>query len=308
MRRSVDGGATWTPTRFLVNDPLTTTDGLNLGASVFDERTGKVFVHYGVCGHSCAVGATFVLSSTDRGLTWATQNITTAVAGAGWKMINAGPGTGVQLPSTGRLAVAVWGELQSNPSHFRAGALLSDDGGNTWRMSKPVPADSSHEPNECQLAIQSNGSLLMNVRDALDESGCRCRVMTRSDDGGGTWTELWRKPDLTGPICQGSMIRAGDALVYSAPQSLEGRSDGYIKASLDDGETWWIKSARLDDPKKPGFGYSGLVDVGGGAASEDGTATTTTRTLGVVYEPAAGHDGVTFKLVQIDFADLVQRD
>ena len=56
------------------------------------------------------------------------------VVAAGWGMINAGPGTGVQLPS-GRLAVSVWGRRLSAPSKSTGGvaALLSDDAGATWR-------------------------------------------------------------------------------------------------------------------------------------------------------------------------------
>jgi hypothetical protein len=64
MRRSEDGGRTWEPTQFLVTDPPSAKDGLNLGASVWDYETETVFVHYGVCGHACAPnGSTYVLAS-----------------------------------------------------------------------------------------------------------------------------------------------------------------------------------------------------------------------------------------------------
>ena len=210
MRRSTDGGSTWEPTRFLVEDPPSVADGLNLGASVFDEGSGAVFVHYGVCGHTCMPnGSTFVLSSTDMGTTWAKREITDMVTAAGWGMINAGPGTGVQLRGSGRggggrLAVAVWGRRLSTPGEPEGGvaALLSDDAGTTWRLSAPVLATAAHAPNECQLATLTNGSLLMNVRDARI-NGCRCRLMSRSDDGGETWGALREESGLTGPVCQG---------------------------------------------------------------------------------------------------------
>ena len=331
-RRSLDGGATWEPTRFLVTDAAGATDGLNLGASVYDAATGTVFVHYGVCGHNCRpAGTTFVLSSADQGASWHSSNITAAVTAAGWGMINAGPGTGVQLPPGsgsssgssssagpgGRLAVAFWGRRLSAPDEPEGGvgALLSDDGGASWQLSAgPVLASAAHAPNECQLARLGNGSLLMNVRDAR-VNGCKCRLFTRSDDAGQTWSRFQEQPALTGPICQGSMISVDDGgnssssssssssgsstpLFYSAPQSLEGREDGYIKASVDNGASWWLRGARLDSAADPGFGYSGLVDLGSAGAPH-------VRQLGVVYEPGNGQAGVNFKIVSVDTSDIL---
>ena len=100
-------------------------------------------------------------------------------------------------------------------------------------------------------------------------------------------------------------------LFYSAPQSLEGRSDGYIKASLDDGATWWLRGDRLDSATDPGFGYSGLVDLGAAAAvvveadlEADQTHAAHQRQLGVIYEPWQ-EGGVVFTMVTVDYSDLV---
>ena len=310
MRRSTDSGATWEPTRFLVEDPATLKDGLNLGASVYDATTKQVFVHYGVCGHTCRpAGTTFVLASSDLGETWTRSNLTAMVVAAGWGMINAGPGTGVQLAS-GRLAVAVWGRRLSAPGEAEGGvaALLSDDHGASWRLGAPVLADARHAPNECQLAALTDGSLLMNVRDARN-NGCHCRLTTTSANGGDAWSTFEEVPTLTGPICQASMISVRDGgnatgggvgggkavLFFSGPQYLEGRQDGYIKASVDEGETFWLRGSRLDDAAQPGFAYSGLVDLGSSSSSS-------TRVLGVVYE-AVGR--VVFKIVTVDYSDLL---
>jgi len=131
MRRSVDGGGTWEPTRFLVSEPSSVKDGLNLGASTFDPDTGTVFLHYGTCGHACRPnGSSWVLSSTDHGVTFGSPaSLTDAVVAAGWSMINPGPGTGVHLPATvtqpARLAVAVWGRrLGSSAVEGGVAALL----------------------------------------------------------------------------------------------------------------------------------------------------------------------------------------
>lgn len=318
MRRSTDGGATWEPTRFLATDKKGTKDGLNLGASVYDPETGTVFVHYGVCGHACRpAGTTYVLSSSDDGLTWSSANITDMVIAAGWSMINAGPGTGVYT-STGRLVVGVWGRrLNSSENAGGVASLYSDDHGSTWNLGDPILADDSARigPNECQLASLANGTLLLNVRNAFAASGddaCRCRLMTASHDGGKTWSPFWRVPSLTGPVCQGSMISVPmgsssdprTVLFFSHPASLESREDGYVRASVDDGRTWWLRGGRIDDASSPGFAYSGLVDLGeaeGEANREQGSLA---RLLGVVYEPDKG-SGVVFTMRTVDVSDLI---
>jgi hypothetical protein len=55
-------------------------------------------------------------------------------------------------------------------------------------MSAPVLPAAGYGPNECQLAALSNGSLLMNVRDAYSSSeGYHGRLFTVSHDRGSTW-------------------------------------------------------------------------------------------------------------------------
>ena len=85
-------------------------------------------------------------------------------------------------------------------------------------------------------------------------------------------------------------------LLYSSPLNLEERQDGYLRASVDSGATWWVHGPRLDAAAAPGFGYSGLVELGGGdAASWEWD-------VGVVYEPAGG--GVAFQVVAVDLSSL----
>jgi hypothetical protein len=327
MRRSVDNGSTWEPTRFLVDDPSTVKDGLNLGASVFDAVTGTIFLHYGVCFHDCKPsGSTFVLTSKDFGVTWLPPiDISKVVVAAGWSAINAGPGTGIQLAGehAGRLVVAIWGKrLGHSQVEGGVASLISDDHGITWTMGAPLLPAAGYGPNECQAAQLSNGSLLMNVRDAYAGSGYHGRLFTLSNDGGTTWSSLTRVPTLTGTVCQGSMISASSSgtssdtstststtsasttLYYSSPLDLESRQDGYIRASTDSGATWWVLAPRLDSAGEAGFGYSSLVDMGGvaqtvatGPTDEKLQGSEHHHALGVVYEPEQG--GVIFKLVEV---------
>lgn len=144
MRRSSDGGknGTWEPTLFLYNDTDPAKDGLNLGAAVYDNATRTVFVLFNECADKfgkapCGPTAELLLkSSADFGSTWSpVTSLTSVMVAAGYAMLNPGPGTGIQLAITGRLVVPAWGP-QLGERDYTAVALLSDDHGRTWRVSK----------------------------------------------------------------------------------------------------------------------------------------------------------------------------
>jgi len=175
---------------------------------------------------------------------------------------------------------------------------------------------------------QTNGSLLLNIRDAYQSSGSYARILTRSDDGGDTWSAPWRNPTLTMTTCQGSTI-SYDAVdpntnetrkrfLFSSPLDILQRTTGFIRASADDGETFWIQNPRIDDPSSnySGFGYSGLVDLGPADANVDpngrvgigidsdsnvakssaaAPGTAGSRQIGIIYEPEA-LNAIVFKV------------
>lgn len=183
MRRSFDNGQTWTALQYLVSDYAgnPSIDGLNLGAVTLDEQTGVVFVHYVNGSHSLNPAPSYVLSSKDGGSSWsAPVDITAPLVAKGVNMFAGGPGSGIQLAS-GRLVVPGWYNWccgqKTNNTDTGSVVLISDDHGNSWSVGGKIPwGTGSLEPNECQVAQMSNGSLLLNARDSAGGSSqCHCR-------------------------------------------------------------------------------------------------------------------------------------
>ena len=112
---------------------------------------------------------------------------------------------------------------------------MSDDHGATWRLGGSTPTD---QLNECAVAELPDGELLLNMRN-YDRSK-RARALSRSVDGGATWSAVERHPDLPEPICQASMIALdqGRRLVFSNPASATGRVAMTVRTSDDGGRTW----------------------------------------------------------------------
>ena len=60
--------------------------------------------------------------------------------------------------------------------------------------------------DESSLIQLANGSLLLSIRPAIG-SKCHCRAVSRSDDGGLSWSNMAWVPELISSRCQGSMMR-----------------------------------------------------------------------------------------------------
>lgn len=266
LRRSTDGGATWGPVQWVVSDASTNPDydGLNLGAAVYDPASGAVVVLYTECAHACPIAQLLSVRSTDAGVTWsAGTNLTDAMVAGGMSVFAPGPGTGV-VTSSGRLVVPGWYKDLGSTSLAGSAAVLSDDGGRSWKVGGKVKGGPPGLPNECQAAVLGNGSLLLNMRNE-DPSACHCRLLARSDDGGGTWVGLRQAHELTDPACQGSTISVPAAsplggggpsvLYFSNADNADLRINGTLHRSVDGGATWGVVEGL--DPA--GFSYSGLA-------------------------------------------------
>ena len=133
-------------------------------------------------------------------------------------------------------------------------AILSDDGGTTWRPSAGiVPAC-----NEGQVAPAQNGSLLMNCRT----DGYH-RLLSWSDDRGDSWSppiSWYFGPPGSGSPCEGSVVRASAELLafsnnYGAGQGVENGCDRCnltVWSSADSGATWAGIAQVDDDPTVAG--------------------------------------------------------
>jgi sialidase-1 len=109
---------------------------------------------------------------------------------------------------------------------MRSAALLSDDGGVSWRMGKAVPSTNSNS-NEASIAELDDGTLVLSFRIQSArgrEHGCRHFALSR--DGGESWgppseAEGCAVPD---PVCQGAILAVpGLGVVTSGPGSSHAR-------------------------------------------------------------------------------------
>ncbi len=269
---STDGGNTWGPIRTaMAYKGLPGGQGIGDPAILVDPANGRLWVialRAPESGHPifkskagtvdpALCGQLFVAYSDDEGQTWSKpRNITEAVKRPGdpdtadWGCIFQGPGAGIALrDGTLVFPAQIWGNDGKAPHH---GALIySKDHGKTWTSSKASPFGGS----ESTVVQLPDGSLLLNTREG---GGPRTRVTARTTDLGQTWqkveTSLLRQP---GNLCQAAMLRVGDALVFSNPDS--GKRDTMtLRKSTDGGKTW--SKGLVYDPR-PCAGYSSLCPM-----------------------------------------------
>ncbi len=294
LKRSTDGGATWGPIQVLVDD------GPNKWSNtvaVVDHLRGRVVVNtYRYdgdavgddfeCGRA-SVGA-YTIYSDDDGATWSEPvDITAQVNPGNWRMFSAGPGHGIQLTQgehAGRLVIP------GRHSYVRPGqectdltgagghALLSDDGGQTWRVGAvDEQGIEDVRPSEISVVELADGRLYFNARDQGNTPGQR--VDTTSSDGGETLDEPYDAVNgiVTSKV-EGSVVRLPatrssrrDRVVLSVPNHPTSREKLTLFSSFDNGATWAPSYEIYDGPSA----YSELAVLDAGHGNRD---------IGVLYE------------------------
>jgi len=260
MRRSSDGGKTWSPLRVIWDD------GDNVCGNptpVVDETTGTIWLlltwNRGddherdiIAKKATDTRRVFVTSSTDDGLTWATpKDITATTKDPSWGWYATGPGMGIQLkhgPHKGRLIIpsdhsydSADGKVSGGGFEYGAHVIYSDDHGKTWELGGTIRP----KMNECQVIERADGkgTLLMNMRSYF---GKNRRALSLSSDGGISWSDPMEAVELVEPVCQAALIRypGGEAslgkwMLFSNPASTK-RENMTLRLSKDDGLTWPI--------------------------------------------------------------------
>ncbi|MCH2133217.1 MAG: glycoside hydrolase [Phycisphaerales bacterium] len=269
MRRSEDGGITWSELEVIQSDAGNTCGNPTM---VVDEMTGIMhLLSTHNLGHDDESGIINQTSDGDRtvwasfsqddGQTWSeARDITSDVKLPNWTWYATGPGNGIHMQggdTPGRLIIPC-DHIEADTKHYYSHVIYSDDQGQSWQLGGSSP---KHQVNECEVVECDDGRLLLNMRN-YDRTK-RTRQVCVSHDGGETWTDQRHDDVLIEPICQASIRRIPKSpglIVFSNPASRDDRVMMTLRGSTDDGATWPYRRVLHDGPSA----YSCLVALPNG--------------------------------------------
>ncbi|MFK7961491.1 MAG: exo-alpha-sialidase [Phycisphaerales bacterium] len=292
LRRSTDGGRTWSPSATILDmgdDPAWRFDGVGDPSMLHDAVTGTVWVaatwsHGDRSWHGSGPGLTpeetgqvVLTRSTDDGRTWSPPiNVTAQVKRPEWAFVLPSPGRGITM-ADGTLVFPA--QFRSSPENDRipfATIMFSRDRGNTWQIGRGARADTT----ESRVVEVEPGVLMLNMRD--NRGGWRAVAVTR--DLGTTWEEhATNRRALPEPVCNAGLLRAGPVdergrpwLVFVNPAVASGpRRDMTLKLSRDGGLHWpGSDHVLIDSGESAGYASLTMVDQ---------------ETVGVLYESSRAH-------------------
>lgn len=295
LRRSTDGGKTFSPFIKLVDHNTYGEGPVNNFVMIPDRSTGRVVAVF--CHDYARV---FRMHSDDEGATWSTPVEITSTFDAfksdyPWVVCATGPGHGTQLRN-GRMIIPVWLSDGSGTEQGRSkrghrpsivSVIYSDDAGDTWRRGdivcrhgETIEKIAMVNPSETVAVELSDGRVMFNVRS---ESENARRLVAISPDGVHQWTDRRWDPALLETVCMGSLVRLDwpadgrpGNILFANPDILErtmtrpggkpvkapnyDRKQVTLKVSRDDGRSWIFSKILESGPS----GYSDSATLSDG--------------------------------------------
>jgi sialidase-1 len=249
MKRSRDGGLTWSKLRVVWDDADNVCGN---PAPVLDRQTGRILL---LCtwnlgedherqiieGKSKDTRRIFILHTENAGSSWSIpREITYEVKHRDWTWYATGPCHGIQVekgPYRGRLVIPC-DHIERDSKKYYSHVIYSDDHGASWQAGSRTPRD---QVNECTVAELHDGLLLLNMRnyDRSQEN----RKVALSANGGKSWGSFRSDTSLIEPICQASMLSVpqegqGPLLFFLNPAHRKERRLMTLRMSSDAGQSW----------------------------------------------------------------------
>ncbi|MDQ8168493.1 MAG: argininosuccinate lyase [Gemmatimonadota bacterium] len=262
LRRSADGGATWSERVVVRSD--TAPYGFGDPSFVVDRVTGRVFLF-----HAASVAQGFMGSRTghrdddpqilhadvswsdDDGATWRHRRLTSMIKDTTWGGLFATSGAGIQLQQGAHAGRLVQPYVIRMAGATYGASLLSDDHGATWRMGALVGPG----VDENEVVELADGTVQLNAR------ATPYRLVAASRDGGAHYGALRADSTLVDPANNAALIRTpGGALLFSNTADRTARQRLTVRKSCDGGATWPV--SRVLEPGAAAYSTMAVLPDG----------------------------------------------
>lgn len=255
VRRSTDGGATWSEP-VIIAKGTGTKQGYGDAALVqTNEPNGLLCIFAGANGLWDSTPndpiRTYYSKSSDNGVTWSDPvDITDQIYGAGcsdptraaWRASFCASGRGL-LTRDGRIMFVAAIRYSASNTTLYNHVVYSDDNGATWHVSESAMTGG----DESKVVELNDGTILMSIR----RQGGGPRYFNTSSDNGETWGTHSEWPELVEQGCNGDIVRYTstldgydkDRILHTIVNDQSTRQNVTMFLSYDEGKTWGVKKS-----------------------------------------------------------------